>query len=144
MYCPELRSLGEGFLGTRIPAVPGGWMPGTEHCMHRILLISTSMISPLQGSGLPVPEHLLPLSRHPPLCYLSNIQSFFRGKFAISCSYLYTTPLSTAKYQLAVGNVKVMWLQPMDSLSSDPSLAPQIIFNNQSALNPSLKWARSL
>lgn len=95
-HYPELRSLGEGLLGTWIPAVPGGWMPGTEHCTHRILLISTSVISPPQGSGLPVPEHLLPLSRHPPLCYLSNIQSFFQRKIChllllfVYCSTFYS------------------------------------------------------
>lgn len=103
-----------------------GWRPVTEQCTRTVVLISTSVISPLQGSGLPVPEHLLPLSRHPPLCW--DIYPIFsipsEGNVPSPAPTCILTPLSTAKYQLAIGNVEVTWLQPTATFSSDPSLAP--------------------
>lgn len=117
---------GRGISWHMITVVPGRMEPVSEQRTRRILLIPTLVISSLQGSGLPVPEHLLPLSRHPPLCWdIYPIFSIPSEQNVPPPAPTYVlAPLSTAEYHLAVGNVEMTWLQPMATFSSDPSLVP--------------------
>lgn len=108
-----------------------GWMEAWDWAALTQNRVDTSVISPPQGSGLPVPEHLLPLSRYPPLCW--DVYAIFsipsERKVPSPAPAYILTPRLTAKYLLglslsAVGDLEMTWLRPMANFSTDPSLAP--------------------
>lgn len=122
---PNRDRWGRDCLALRPLLCQEGWRPVAKLCTHRIVWYPHQWFLLCKGQACLFPNicyHSAVIHHCVEILILFSIPS--QGNVPSPAPTCVLAPPSTAKYQLAVENVEVTWLQPMATFSSDPSLVP--------------------